>query len=194
MYVCLCLCICLFCKYSSRSLSSPDDKLSENIWFVWSKTSFDGDKWRCHYGDKQTNNRKVKIGLVSKSTKDCCTVDFRNSQIKRGELWLRNLFRRIQLETNKPPLLIQLFIYSSTKTERNRIENTWNKVLWISCEGNFSINQNKKSSKTFSIFRMNLLLIVKTHLKRTRIFFSRNPLSFLRPNLMFNDLIKIFSN
>ena len=23
--------------------SSPDDKLSENIWFVWFKTSYDGD-------------------------------------------------------------------------------------------------------------------------------------------------------
>ena len=40
-----------FCKYSSWSLSSPDDKLSENIRFVWSKTSYDGDKWRCHHGD-----------------------------------------------------------------------------------------------------------------------------------------------
>ena len=23
--------------------SSPDDKISENIWFVWLKTSYDGD-------------------------------------------------------------------------------------------------------------------------------------------------------
>ena len=29
-------------------MSSPDDKLSENIWFVWSKTSYGGDKWKCH--------------------------------------------------------------------------------------------------------------------------------------------------
>ena len=41
-------------------------KLSESIWFVWSKISHYGDKWRCHHGDEQTNNRKVKIGLVSK--------------------------------------------------------------------------------------------------------------------------------
>ena len=27
------------------------------MWFVWSKTSFDGDKWRCHHGDKQPNNQ-----------------------------------------------------------------------------------------------------------------------------------------
>ena len=55
---------------STMSVSSPDDKLSENIWFVWSKTSNDGDKWRCHHGDKRTNN-KVKTELVNKLTKDC---------------------------------------------------------------------------------------------------------------------------
>ena len=53
-----------FCKYSSRSLSSPDDKLSENIWFVWSRTSYSREKWlkvgrrrRCHHGDRQTNKQ-----------------------------------------------------------------------------------------------------------------------------------------
>ena len=46
VFVFVCVCVSLsFCKYSSRSLSSPDDKLSENIWFVWSKTSNSGDKW-----------------------------------------------------------------------------------------------------------------------------------------------------
>ena len=35
------VCVSLsFCKSSSWSLSSPDDKLSENIWFVWSRTSY----------------------------------------------------------------------------------------------------------------------------------------------------------
>ena len=61
VFVCVCVSLSLylsFCKYSSQSLSSPDDKLSENIWFVWSKTSYDGDKWRCHHGDeRQTTNK-----------------------------------------------------------------------------------------------------------------------------------------
>ena len=26
-----------------------------NIWFVWFKTSYDGDKWICHPGDRQTD-------------------------------------------------------------------------------------------------------------------------------------------
>ena len=35
-----------------------DHILTENIWFVWSKTSDSGDKWRCHRcgTNKQTNS------------------------------------------------------------------------------------------------------------------------------------------
>ena len=64
----------------SGLVDSGCHQLSENIWFVWSKTSFDGGKWRCYHGYKQTTNdkRKVKIELVSHSTKDCWTADFRN--------------------------------------------------------------------------------------------------------------------
>ena len=32
----------------SGSVDSGCHKLSENVWFVWSKTSYSGDKWRCH--------------------------------------------------------------------------------------------------------------------------------------------------
>ena len=63
VFVCVCVSLSLylsFCKYLSWSLSSPDDKLSENIWFVWFKTSYDGDKWRCHHGDKRTNEQTIK--------------------------------------------------------------------------------------------------------------------------------------
>ena len=35
-----------------------DHILTENIWFVWSKTSYSGDKWRCH--GCGTNERKNK--------------------------------------------------------------------------------------------------------------------------------------
>ena len=37
--------------------SSPDDKLSENIWFVWSKTLYSVDKCGT------TNSNRTKIGL-----------------------------------------------------------------------------------------------------------------------------------
>ena len=37
-----------FRKSSSWSLLSPDDKLSENIWLIWSRTSYTGNK--CRFG------------------------------------------------------------------------------------------------------------------------------------------------
>ena len=30
------------------SVDSGCHELSENLWFVWSKTSYSGDKWRCY--------------------------------------------------------------------------------------------------------------------------------------------------
>ena len=65
VFVFVCVCVSLsFCKYSSRSLSSPDDKLSENIWFVWSKTSYGGDKWRCHHGDGRTDGQPSEYSVT----------------------------------------------------------------------------------------------------------------------------------
>ena len=46
----------------SESVDSGCHKLSENIWFVWSKTSYSGDKWRCHRCGTPNNG---KIGLLS---------------------------------------------------------------------------------------------------------------------------------
>ena len=62
--LCICLsqtvCVCVslsFCKSPSWPLSSPDDKLSENIWFVWSRISYSGDEWRCYHVG-QTNKQQ----------------------------------------------------------------------------------------------------------------------------------------
>ena len=51
-------------------MSSPGDKLTENIWFVWSKTSYDRDKWRCYHGDKRTRSenrasQQIDQGLLT---------------------------------------------------------------------------------------------------------------------------------
>ena len=43
-----------FCMPLSWSLPSPDDKLSENIWFLWSKTSYSGEKIGCVGSDNQS--------------------------------------------------------------------------------------------------------------------------------------------
>ena len=74
VFVCVCVSLSLylsFCKSSSRSLSSPDDKLSEIIWFVWSKTSFDGDKWRCEHGDNQPESENNVSQQIDKGLLDC---------------------------------------------------------------------------------------------------------------------------
>ena len=58
--------------------------LTENIWFVWSKTSYSGDKRRCHYAGRTTNertNEQVKIELLSRwkleaeFRKNLCTIN-----------------------------------------------------------------------------------------------------------------------
>ena len=45
-------------------------KLSENIWFVWSKTSYSGDKWRCHQGgtDGQPTRKDRATQLLNRET------------------------------------------------------------------------------------------------------------------------------
>ena len=81
-FVCVCVSLSLyFCRSSSWSLSSPDDKLSENIWFVWSRTSYGGDKWRCHHADRRTNEQ-VKIELLSQWTVWDWVSQFINSSLK----------------------------------------------------------------------------------------------------------------
>ena len=59
VFVFVCVCVSLsFCMSSSWSLSSLDNKLTENIWFVWSRTSYSGDKWRCfHAGQPKREDR-----------------------------------------------------------------------------------------------------------------------------------------
>ena len=49
----------------SGSVDSGCQKLSENIWFVWSKTSHSGDKWRCHRCGTGRDKQQVKIELLS---------------------------------------------------------------------------------------------------------------------------------
>ena len=43
-------------------LISPDQELSENIWFEWSKTSYSGEKVGCDACPLTDGRRNVKIG------------------------------------------------------------------------------------------------------------------------------------
>ena len=60
-FVICCICVFVFVPLCMRHLVisvliSLDQVLSENIWFVWSKPSYSGDKWRCYQGGTTTNN------------------------------------------------------------------------------------------------------------------------------------------
>ena len=60
VFVCVSLSLYLpFCKSSPCSLSSPDDKLSEIISFVWSRTSYSGDSH--HVGRQTTEQGKMEL-------------------------------------------------------------------------------------------------------------------------------------
>ena len=63
----LCICVSVFVYLCMRHLVisvliSLDQALSENIWFVWSKSSFSGDKKGCDARGR-TDGRNVKIEL-----------------------------------------------------------------------------------------------------------------------------------
>ena len=63
--------------------SSPDDKLSENIWFVWFKTSYDGDVTM--ETNKQTTisenraSQQIDQGLLT------FAITYQNFVTKKGE-------------------------------------------------------------------------------------------------------------
>merc|ERR1712218_142746 len=62
-----CICVFVFVYLCMRHLVisvliSLDQELSENIWFVWSKTSYCGENVGCHACGRTTDNgRNVKI-------------------------------------------------------------------------------------------------------------------------------------
>ena len=60
-------------------MDSGCHKLSENVWFVWSKTSYSGDKWRCHRSgqmDEQTTSKDRATQLLI-----CEPLSFAKNQI-----------------------------------------------------------------------------------------------------------------
>ena len=65
----LCICVFVFVYLCMRHLVisvliSLDQELSENIWFVWSKTSYCGENVGCHACGRTTDGqRNVKIEL-----------------------------------------------------------------------------------------------------------------------------------
>ena len=57
LYLSLCVSLSLYLSWVLLT-HCQDHILTENIWFVWSRTSYSGDKWRCYRcgTDEQTTN------------------------------------------------------------------------------------------------------------------------------------------
>ena len=74
----LSLCVSLYLYLSWMLLTHCQDHiLTENIWFVWSRTSYSGDKGRCYRcgTDVRTDDEQGKIELLSLWMLD---AEFRN--------------------------------------------------------------------------------------------------------------------
>ena len=54
-------------EYMLTLTRCQDHILTENIWFVWSKTSYSGDKRRCHYAGRTNDHddEQLKIEQLS---------------------------------------------------------------------------------------------------------------------------------
>ena len=59
-----------------------DHILTENIWFVWSETSYSGDERRCYRCGTNNNQRTVKIELLSQWKLE---AEFRNIEFSSPE-------------------------------------------------------------------------------------------------------------
>ena len=42
-----------------------DHILTENVWVVWSKTSYSGDKKKCRYAGRTNDDKQLKIEQLS---------------------------------------------------------------------------------------------------------------------------------
>ena len=76
-----------------------DHILTENIWFVWSETSYSGDEMRCHGCGTTTERRTLKIELLSQwkleVNYDLCQIIFSLRDTR-----LENTRERSQLALN----------------------------------------------------------------------------------------------
>ena len=93
VYLCICvflyLCVCVFVYFVFvylcmrhlviSVLISLDQELSENIWFVWSRTCYKGEKLRCHACDGHTHGHTRGRKLESRAV--FCWGRIRNTKI-----------------------------------------------------------------------------------------------------------------
>ena len=81
----LCICVFVFVYLQVRHpgtlfLRSLYHHLSENIWFVWSKTSYSGDKRRCHQAGRPNDRTTTTMEDRATQPLGCWKAEFRNKK------------------------------------------------------------------------------------------------------------------
>ena len=77
----LCICVFVFVYLCMRHLVisvliSLDQELSENIWFVWSRTCYKGEKLRCHACDTHMVERYFFLPIDRLMDVNMCRTKF----------------------------------------------------------------------------------------------------------------------
>jgi len=78
-----CICVFVFVYLQGRHMGTLffrflHHHLSENIWFVWSKTSYSGGKRRCYQAGQTTNERQTTMEDSATQPLGCWKAEFRN--------------------------------------------------------------------------------------------------------------------
>ena len=92
-----------------------DHILTENIWFVWSETSYSGDKRRCHYAGR-TTNEQLKIELLSQWKLE---AEFRNTNAMKYKYKIMRCHLKYKCKYNEMQIQNVSEFESKTTTGRH---------------------------------------------------------------------------
>ena len=87
-----------------------DHILAENIWFLWSKTLYTGDKWRCYYAGRRSNKQTVKMELLSQWMLE---AEFHNSEPEiflNRKIWQIRCWAQSKYNQEFPELMLSSFL------------------------------------------------------------------------------------
>ena len=89
-----------------------DHILTENIWFVWSETSYRGDERRCNGRgtNERTNEQTLKIELLSQWKLE---AEFRNSEREKTDWEPRSVFGPAKPQAPVFPCTQDSYVFSS---------------------------------------------------------------------------------
>ena len=101
----LCICVFVFVYLQVRHpgtlfLRSLYHHLSENVWFVWSKTSYSGDKRRCYQAGRRRTNDEQTMEDRATQPLGCWKAEFRNiSTLSCSTVYKSYIFSKLVIPT-----------------------------------------------------------------------------------------------